>query len=274
MPTASDLYLDLMKRCLTRLVFAEEDYVEVVLDRPGWQRAPAKVAAAVLDKAKVRLIHAQPPSTADRLVGRDWPQHGETMIGLARLENLQHCVEDVLANDVPGDLIETGVWRGGAAIFMRAILAAHDDPTRQVWLADSFRGLPPPDAVTYPADEGLDFSGSQTLAVGIEEVRANFERYDLLDDRVRFIEGWFADTLPSAPVEQLAVLRLDGDLYGSTIEALRPLYPKLSVGGYVIVDDYHIDACRKAIHDYRDEHGITDEIISIDRNSAYWQRTG
>ena len=272
-PTASDLYLDLLKRCLTRLIFAEEDYVEVVLDRPGWQRWPGRAVEAVTRKAGVRLIHAEPPSTADRLIGRDWPQHGETMVGLARLDNIQMCVEQVLADDVPGDLIETGVWRGGASIFMRGILAAHGVADRRVWLADSFAGLPPPDVTLHPADEGLTFHESDTLAVGVDEVKANFERYGLLDDQVRFLPGWFSETLPEAPVEQLAVLRLDGDMYGSTIDALEPLYPKLSVGGYVIVDDYHIDPCRKAVEDYRAAHGIDDEIVMIDRNAAYWRRS-
>ena len=272
-PTASDLYLDLLKRCLTRLIFAEEDYVEVVLDRPGWQRWPGRAVEAVTRKAGVRLIHAEPPSTADRLIGRDWPQHGETMVGLARLDNIQMCVEQVLADDVPGDLIETGVWRGGASIFMRGILAAHGIADRTVWLADSFAGLPPPDVTLHPADEGLTFHESDTLAVGVDEVKANFERYGLLDDQVRFLPGWFSETLPEAPVEQLAVLRLDGDMYGSTIDALEPLYPKLSVGGYVIVDDYHIDPCRKAVEDYRAAHGIDDEIVMIDRNAAYWRRS-
>lgn len=272
-PTASDLYLDLLKRCLTRLIFAEEDYVEVVLDRPGWQRWPGRAVEAVTQKVGVRLIHAEPPSTADRLIGRDWPQHGETMVGLARLDNIQMCVEQVLADDVPGDLIETGVWRGGASIFMRGILAAHGVSDRRVWLADSFAGLPPPDVTLHPADEGLTFHESDTLAVGVDEVKANFERYGLLDDQVRFLPGWFSETLPEAPVEQLAVLRLDGDMYGSTIDALEPLYPKLSVGGYVIVDDYHIDPCRKAVEDYRAAHGIDDEIVMIDRNAAYWRRS-
>ncbi|MCB0964638.1 MAG: TylF/MycF family methyltransferase [Acidimicrobiales bacterium] len=273
MPTASDLYLDLLKRCLTRLIFAEEDYVEVVLDRPGWQRWPGRAVEAVTRKVGVRLIHAEPPATADRLIGRDWPQHGETMVGLARLDNIQMCVEQVLADDVPGDLIETGVWRGGASIFMRGILAAHGVADRRVWLADSFAGLPPPDVTLHPADEGLTFHESDTLAVGVDEVKANFERYGLLDDQVRFLPGWFSETLPEAPVEQLAVLRLDGDMYGSTIDALEPLYPKLSVGGYVIVDDYHIDPCRKAVEDYRAAHGIDDEIVMIDRNAAYWRRS-
>ena len=112
------------------------------------------------------------------------------------------------------------------------------------------------------------------LAVTVDDVRSNFARYGLLDDQVEFLVGWFADTLATAPIEKLAVMRLDGDFYESTMDALSALYPKLSVGGYVIIDDYGcIDACRAAVHDYREAHGITDEIKLIDWTGAYWKRT-
>jgi O-methyltransferase len=88
---------------------------------------------------------------------------------------------------------------------------------------------------------------ARELAVSLEQVKANFDRYGLLDDQVRFLKGWFRDTLPVAPIERLAVLRLDGDMYESPMDTLVNLYPKLSEGGYVIVDDYGaIPACRQA----------------------------
>jgi O-methyltransferase len=190
------------------------------------------------------------------------------------MENIQHCVETVLRDDVPGDLIETGVWRGGATIFMRGVLKAHGDTTRKVWAADSFEGLPAPDPARYPADAGDTFHKQTGLAVGVEQVKHNFERYGLLDDQVRFLVGWFKDTLPAAPIDQLAVLRLDGDLYESTWQAIDALYPKLSPGGFCIVDDYGdlVAQCQRAIHDYRDAHGITEEIVDIDGFGAYWRR--
>ena len=156
----------------------------------------------------------------------------------------------------PGDLIETGVWRGGATIFMRAILKARGVTDRLVWVADSFAGLPPPDTARYPQDEGITLHQFPQLAVPLERVQDNFRRYGLLDEQVRFLKGWFRDTLPTAPIERLAILRLDGDLYESTIQALDSLYHKLSVGGFVIVDDYgNVAACRQAVHDFRAEHG-------------------
>ncbi len=106
-----------------------------------------------------------------------------------------------------------------------------------------------------------------------EEVRANFERYGLLDEQVRFLKGFFQDTLADAPIEQLAVVRLDGDMYESTIVALDALYPKLSVGGYLIVDDWGaVPGCRQAVEDYRRDHGITEPIVEIDWTGVYWQR--
>jgi O-methyltransferase len=173
---------------------------------------------------------------------------------------------------VPGDLIETGVWRGGATIFMRGILAAYGDTTRTVWVADSFQGLPKPSG-RYGADRNNILWRFPELAVGEAEVRANFARYDLLDDQVRFLKGLFQDTLREAPIEQLAVARLDGDMYESTIVALEALYPRLSVGGYLIVDDYGAFVpCRKAVDDYRREHGIDEPLVQIDWSGVYWQR--
>jgi O-methyltransferase len=111
------------------------------------------------------------------------------------------------------------------------------------------------------------------LAVSEDTVRANFRRYGLLDDRVRFLRGWFKDTLPGAPIDQIGLLRLDGDLYESTIQALDALYPRLSVGGFCIIDDYHaIDACRQAVTDYREKHSISDNIVEIDGTGVFWRK--
>lgn len=204
-----------------------------------------------------------------------YPSNVDTMIGLRRLDNLVDCVETVLRDRVPGDLIETGVWRGGATILMRAILAARGDRKRRVYVADSFRGLPPPNVADYPQDEGLDLSTEPQLAVSLDEVVANFDRYGLLDEQVQFLEGWFKDTLPTVKDRTWAVIRLDGDLYESTMDALTNLYAGLSPGGFVIVDDYGAyQSCRQAVHDFRDRNGITEEIRHIDWTGACWRRDG
>ena len=125
---------------------------------------------------------------------------------------------------------------------MRALLKAYAVKDRLVWVADSFKGLPVPNPEKYPADTGDRLHEFKELAVPLDQVKSNFAKYGLLDNQVRFLKGWFRDTLPNAPVEQLAIIRLDGDMYESTMEALVHLYPKLSRGGYSIVDDYRGDS--------------------------------
>lgn len=263
-------YLELMKHCLTRYLFIDEEFRALGGFR-GWRRVLYDPLLDILATRGLKVGTTGGDRSA-RQNGHDQPIHAETMVGLRRLDNVQRCVTDVIRESVAGDLLEAGVWRGGTTIFMRAILAAHGDAGRRVWVADSFRGLPPPDPERYPADSGLDLSGP-TFSVALEEVKANFARYGLLDERVRFLEGWFKDTLPVAPIDQLAVIRLDGDIYESTIEALSCLYPKLSVGGYLIVDDYGcFEACRRAVDDYRSEHGVEEPIQTVDWTGAYWRR--
>ena len=208
-----------------------------------------------------------------RFLGRDWPEHAQTMIGTVRMRNVRFLLEKIIENGVPGDVIETGVWRGGACIYMRAILLAHDQTDRVVWVADSFAGLPPADEERYPVDSGDIHHTFEQLAVSLEDVQANFERYGLLDPNVRFLKGWFKDTLPSAPIERLALLRLDGDMYSSTIEALDALYHKVSPGGFVIVDDFILPPCRKAVEEFRARHGIDDALQEVDGAAVYWQKS-
>ncbi|MGZ4383292.1 MAG: TylF/MycF/NovP-related O-methyltransferase [Gaiellaceae bacterium] len=196
-----------------------------------------------------------------------------TMIGRRRLENVEFCLSSLLADAVQGDLVECGVWRGGAAIFMRAVLAAHGVSDRVVWLADSFAGLPKPEA---PLDT-IDLSAERRpeLVVDLDRVRRNFALFGLLDDQVRFLEGWFADTLPAAPVDRIALLRLDGDLYSSTMTALTALYDRVSPRGYVIVDDYNgLPDCRAAVTDFRAERGVEEPIVEIDWTGVYWRKRG
>ena len=245
--------------------------LEVGVKRGGVPGASGNEASLYLDLVKRSLMGGL--SEEGELRRLDQPTSARTMIGSKRIDNLQFCVEQALADRVPGDLIETGVWRGGSTIFMRAILKAHDVKDRRVWVADSFEGLPPPNTEKFPEDEGDELYTKEVLSVSLEEVKKNFRRYGLLDGQVKFLKGWFRDTLPDAPVQKLAVARLDGDMYESTMDALVSLYPKLSPGGFLIVDDYGgIEACRKAVHDYRDEHGIKEEIKRIDWNGVYWRR--
>ena len=243
------LYLRLLKRCLTR---------ELLPD--GTVTGALEVSTSY--------------DAGARTEGRDWPSNAETMVGMRRLDNLEACVTSVVREEVPGDLMETGVWRGGCGILMRAVLRAWRDEDKQVWLADSFAGLPEPDPARFPQDEGDRHAElSPYLAVPLEEVRDNFRRYELLDERVRFLPGWFRDTLPTAPVEKLSVLRLDGDMYESTWVALQNLYGRVSPGGYVIVDDYGaLPNCRAAVDEFREKNGIREPVIPVDWTGVYWRK--
>jgi len=235
MNDAQALYIDLMKLTLTGLVYE--------------------------DDIKIRQ---------KRIRGRDWPERALTMIGIRRLDNLQKAVEGVLKDNIPGDFIETGVWRGGACIFMRALLKIYGDVSRIVWVADSFEGLPSPNAEQYPEDADFKLYRFKKLVVPEEVVQKNFEYFKLYDEQVRFLKGWFKDTLPFAPIKKLAILRLDGDYYESTMDALTNLYDKVSLGGWIIVDDYNVPPCKKAVEDFRRERDIEEKIIDIDGYGVYW----
>lgn len=263
-PRQSELraaYLGLLERAVTHTLYHPTDSGEL-----------PEFAVRAFEEALEG--HEVTPMTAaqKRAEGRDLPAYAQTMVGVKRLRNVRQCVERVLLDGVPGDLIEAGCWRGGVAITMRGVLAAYGVDDRIVWAADSFRGVPPPDPERYPADSAdLNYT-TEDLAVSAEEVRENFRRYGLLDDQVRLLEGWFKDTLPTVSDRRWAVIRLDGDLYESTIDALESLYPRLSPGGYLIVDDYAFDNCRAAVEDYRGRHGIEEPIERIDWTGAYWRR--
>lgn len=231
--------------------------------------------AHALDELEAKLLGFAQCSEAELMMrqhGVDQPQNARTMIGRARLHHLRACVETVLRDRVAGDLIETGVWRGGACIFMRGVLHAFHDPCRVVWVADSFAGLPAPNQ-KYPADQGDPHHTFAGLRIPPGEVKKGFEIHGLLDRQVRFLEGWFSQTLPRANIEKLSILRLDGDMYESTMDALTSLYPKLSPGGFCVIDDYGaLGSCRQAVHDYRTAQGIREPIGLIDWTGAWWRK--
>jgi hypothetical protein len=275
------LYLDLMKKCLLASIYEENAwYVLGSLDRnqPATFKDWVKSRLVRLAWTKGFLIVKPGRFNGDQA---NWGLFSYTMVGLARLNNIQACIEDVIRNGVEGDMIETGVWRGGATIFMRAVLKAYGVTDRVVWVADSFEGLPAltEKDTTYKDDTSVDVASLNeggpmrlALAVTLERVKRNFATFDLLDDQIRFLKGWFRDTLPTAPIKTLSILRLDGDMYQSTMDALNALYNKVSRGGYVIVDDYNCwPHCKQAVDDFRKVHGIYEEIVKIDEYAVFWK---
>ncbi len=243
----TQLYLDLMVKTLTGMIYGDPPIAIF-----GWKDFKPQ----------------------DRESGRDWPSQAYSMVGEKRMNNFRVLVERVIQDKVPGDIIETGVWRGGACIMARAVLKAYGVNDRKVILADSFEGLPPPNEKTYPADKGATWHEMSPLAVSLEHVQENFKKFDFLDDQVVFLKGWFKDTMPLVESKKIAVLRLDGDMYESTITVLEALYDKVPIGGWVIVDDYDlVPACKQAVTDFLGHRKLSPRILPIDGIGVYFQKT-
>lgn len=267
-------YLDLLKSALVNTHYAEHELRIEWLERHG----------AATDIASARTLrdirYAEAKDFAELLAckadGRNWKgrvtRFSHTMVGMRRLQNLEWCAARVFLDGVAGDFMEAGVCQGGASIFMRALQVAHHEDHRRIWVADSFQGLPEPSS---EFDQGYEFQEARQpwLAATLEAVQDNFRTYGLLSEQVRFLPGWFADTLEGAPVEALAVLRIDADLYASTRDVLLALYDKVASGGFIIVDDYHaFPPCRRAVDEFREQRGITEPLIRIDWTAIFWRK--
>jgi O-methyltransferase len=247
-------YLELLKLALCDLAGAETLSVEFLRGGRVYSR-------------RLPPDHLEP-----RVDGRDWPFGGLTMSGLARLDDLQACVESLVEDEVEGDLIEAGTWRGGSAILMRATLDTLRARDRDVWLADSFQGFPGSGDGPVVDPDMEEMSMLEFLSIPVEEVKASFERLGL-GEGVRFVAGFFAQTMPRLRGKRWSLVRLDSDSYEATRDCLEALYPGLAKGGYLVVDDYGaIEVCRRAVEDYRREHGITEPLEPVDWTCVRWRR--
>ena len=188
-----------------------------------------------------------------------------TLLTKKQLDLIENCVLAVEKKGVPGDFIEAGIWRGGAVILMRALLKAYGIADRKIYAADSFAGIP---KNASNRNDPVDNWSDRWVAT-LPEVRQNIERFGLLDDRIVFTVGFFADSLKTLAGKRFALIRLDSDSYDSVMTSLDYLYPMVSKGGVVIVDDWHLMGCRQAVLDYRTRHGIEEDILTYDQN-AYW----
>lgn len=248
-------YLDLLKLCLCDL--AGTGTSSVARTQQG------HVMSRELTGDQLRM----------RAAGMDWPLHGLTMVGLRRLDDLQACVESVVRDGVPGDLLEAGSWRGGASLLMRATLNTLGQDERTVVVADSFQGFPEASGdLSKGYDLSLDLAGCDFLAVPLEEVKETFARFGC-DQNVRFVPGFFQDTLPGLTGGSWSIVRLDGDTYEAVWTGMESLYGGLEAGGYLIVDDYlSLDRCREAIDDFRRSHGIAEPIEEVDWSCIRWRK--
>ncbi|MEX0347715.1 MAG: TylF/MycF/NovP-related O-methyltransferase [Rhizobiaceae bacterium] len=272
---SANLYLELVKKSVLNEIYLENEL------RISYLRECLDGVKAYDYLSLINIAHALPAEFKelkrsrgvgqfpDRQIGKSGFSH--TMMGRKRLDSLNECLDLVVENDVQGDLVECGVWRGGGCILMAAYLKAHAISDRRVFVADSFEGLPVP---THPKDKNLDLSKERfpELSISLETVKDNFRRYDLLGQNVIFLQGWFKDTLANAPIEQIALLRIDGDLYESTIDCLKAFYDRVPHGGVIIVDDWGaLSQCRQAVTDFfslRDEK--LPDVTEIDWTGVYW----
>jgi hypothetical protein len=272
---AANAYLGLLKKCLLNEAHLEDEarilYLRSCLE--GRDRYDFQTLHDITDSrsdlvAEIRRSRQIGQHPYRKISNIGFP---DTMIGRLRLDSLHHCLEHITRHDIPGDLMECGVWRGGAGILMAGYLDIHQIDGRRVLLADSFEGLPEP---TTEQDPDLSRDVYPQLAVSLADVKRNFEKYALLGKNVEFIPGWFCDSLPAVPIERLALLRADGDLYSSTWEILKNLYDKVSPGGIVIMDDYGVlPPCARAVTDFfesRDEQ--LPELHEIDWSGVFWYK--
>ncbi len=190
-----------------------------------------------------------------------------TAMGRTQLDHLQRCLDTIRADAVPGDLIECGTGRGGGAIFMRAYLDAWELPDRRVFVADRFRSSPEPDAApSMPAGGIAGFHADLNI------VRDGFARFDLLDDRVRFLEGTMSATLPDAPLDEIALIRVGPGIGGETRAVLDRLYDRLAVGGYVVIDQRSHGLVREQVEAFRSARGVAAPIQRIDDFAIVWRK--
>jgi predicted O-methyltransferase YrrM len=268
-------YLDLLKRSLLNEIYLDDELRILYLRDcvSGRETFDYEVLHDIRDRWSANYDALAASRQIGQFLERNIRRSGfsHTMIGRKRLDNLHACLDIIRRGGVPGDIIETGVWRGGACILAAGYLRAHGMTGRRVLVADSFEGLPKP-SVEQDLGLVLDKQKFPELAVSEQTVRDNFAAYGLLGDHILFLKGWFKDTLKTAPTDQIALLRMDGDLYESTMDALVALYDKVVPGGVVIADDYGVlPVCRKAIEDFfaaRNEP--LPQIRPIDWSGVYW----
>lgn len=245
-----ELYLHTLRDTLCGASFQDSNHL------PYW---PLRRLVKKLLPGLIVSIPSKSENKSDK-----WPIHALTMVGKKRLNNFRAVIEAVHFNSVQGAIVECGVWRGGSSIFAAGVLQSLGD-TRNIHLCDSFTGVP-----AGILDEDLSdnlYRSADVLGISQKEVKENFKRFHLWSSNIWCWEGLFKDTLPKFPEGKIAVLRCDGDLYESTMDILVNLYPKVVVGGYVIIDDWSLPMCKKACEDYFWQYQIKPKLVDIEGNN-------
>jgi len=183
-----------------------------------------------------------------------------TMTSLERMYGLYQAVKYVVAAEIPGELVECGVWKGGSAMVVAATLAALGKTQSELWLYDTYSGM------TVPDERDLQYDGvsaherlkmanmrdfGQMAHVGVEEVRANLAKTGYPMEKIHFVQGDVLETIPGRAPARISLLRLDTDWYKSTAHERAHLYPRLARGGVLLIDDYgHWKGSRQAVDEY------------------------
>ena len=181
-----------------------------------------------------------------------------TGVQVGSLAMLDMFIQNIVKQDIKGDVVECGVWRGGSSIAMAASLSERGGQKRKVWLFDSFSGVPKAsdDAPDYDEVKGWT---PHRYAASLETVQRNFIRFGL-DEWSIYVVGNFDDTMNqknvnSSPLRMpasISLLRIDVDSYEGTKLVLDTMYERVSKGGFIVVDDFHLRGCRAAVHEFRD----------------------
>ena len=224
----------------------------------------------------IKLLVRQPTAESlhfARLMLQVKPSY--TMVTNKNLIVLYNLVQRANSLDLPGDIVECGVWNGGSAAVMGLsnIEGTHKYRNRTIWLFDSFQGLPPPTEQDGEEERANYFEGWGKGDVG--KTKQVFARLGVPLDHVRIIPGWFDATLRTAPVDSIAILHIDADWYESVKLVLDLFYDKVVPGGFIILNDYGTwQGCNQALADYFTEHGISDVMITqVDpAGGAYFQK--
>jgi O-methyltransferase len=226
-----------------------KQYIDQLFSRLGYQRPPPASTSRLADIS---------PEDLAKLVAVD----AFTMTSLERRYHLLQSIRYIHRHQIPGAIVECGVWRGGSMMLVANALQALGDTSRELFLYDTFEGMPPPTEIdkdfgqTSAADrleaEIATKSDSVVWAIaGLEEVTHNMTSTLYPADKTHFVIGKVEDTIPGTMPSQIALLRLDTDWYESTAHEFKHLYHLLSPGGVVIIDDYgYWQGARRAVDDF------------------------
>jgi O-methyltransferase len=266
-------YKELLKRSLMGCV-SDWSLNEIgVGKKDGYKKVAQWLFQKVLPKS-VKIVRISKGKEGMRESGSDSTLNCYTLVGYKRLDFLENALLSISKEEVEGDILEAGVWRGGASIYIKKLLDMLGQD-RVLYCADSFEGMPKPKLSQDLKSGDGDYSEVEFYSVKLERVIENFKLFNALDDKVHFIKGWFSDTMPtlSENIQKISLLRIDCDLYESTNCVLSSLYPKVSSGGFIYIDDYNSWAgCKQAVDDFRRNQKIDTPLIQVDWSSVFWRK--